>query len=98
MNESSEAVIRHSVYQHKNIATITEEDNVELVTDDLAIVQGQDKLMTSAAQNMMVCLYRNQLLNVFVRVAMIAIPINTCVNETLPLGKAQLKRSVLELL
>lgn len=95
VNESSEAVIRHSVYQHKNIATITEEDNVELVTDDLAIVQGQDKLMTSAAQNMMVCLYRNQLLNVFVRVAMIAIPINTCVNETLPLEELKAQYTLL---
>lgn len=68
---------------------ITEEDIVELITDDAALVESQDKLMTSAAQNMMVCLYRNQLLNVFVRVAMIAIPINSSVNDTLPVGKSQ---------
>ena len=79
-------MIRHNVYQHKNIATITAEDTVELVTDDIALVQGQDKLMTSAAQNMMVCLYRNQLLNVFVRVAMIAVPINSCIQDTLNIG------------
>ena len=46
MNESAEAVIRHNVYQHKNIATITVDDNVELLTDDTALVEGQDKLMT----------------------------------------------------
>ena len=90
MNESADAVIRHSVYQHKNIAMITEDDNVELITDDIALVQGQDKLMTSAAQNMMVCLYRNQLLNVFVRVAMVAIPINSCVNDRLAVGEPRL--------
>ena len=90
MNESAEAVIRHNVYQHKNIATITVDDNVELLTDDTALVEGQDKLMTSAAQNMMVCLYRNQLLNVFVRVAMIAVPINSCVQDTLNIGKQAL--------
>ena len=66
---------------------ITEDDNIELITDDTALVEGQDKLMTSAAQNMMVCLYRNQLLNVFVRVAMVAIPINSCVNDRLSIGK-----------
>ena len=50
--------------------------------------------MTSAAQEMMVCLYRNQLLNVFVRVAMITIPINSCVRDTLPIGKQLLDFSL----
>ena len=48
MNESAEAVIRHNVYQHKNIATITVDDNVQLLTDDTAPVEGQDRPMTSA--------------------------------------------------
>lgn len=86
VNESAEAVIRHNIFIHKNIARVTADDIVELVADDILTNQEQDKLMTSAAQEMMVCLYRNQLLNVFVRVALIAIPINSCVRDKLPLG------------
>ena len=47
VNESAKAVIRHNVYQHKNIATITVDDNVELLTDDTTLLEGLDKLMTS---------------------------------------------------
>ena len=47
LNESAEAVIRHNVYQQKSIATISVDENVELLTDDTALVEGQDKLMTS---------------------------------------------------
>ena len=47
MNETAEAVIRHNVYQNKNIATITVDDNVELLTDDTTLVEGLDKLKTS---------------------------------------------------
>ena len=88
MNESAEAVIRHNIFTHKNIAHINADDIVELVAIDESLANPSgDNLMTSAAQEMMVCLYRNQLLNVFVRVALIAIPINACVQETLPVCK-----------
>ena len=94
VNESAEAVIRHNIYTHKNIARVTEDGIVELVVEDGTVNQEQDQLMTSAAQEMMVCLYRNQLLNVFVRVAMITIPINSCVRDTLPIGKQLLDFSL----
>lgn len=88
VNESAEAVIRHNIFIHKNIAHVTADDIVELVAVDESLAnQNGDNLMTSAAQEMMVCLYRNQLLNVFVRVALIAIPINTCVQDTLSVCK-----------
>jgi len=87
VNESAEAVLRHNIFTHKNIATITADDMVELVPDDTTVAKADDSLMTSAAQEMMVCLYRNQLLNVFVRVALVAIPVNSCPEETLPLSK-----------
>ena len=78
--------MRHNIFTHQNIARITEDGLVELV-EDVGVTQSQDPLMTSAAQEMMVCLYRNQLINVFVRVALIAIPINACTQETLSVGK-----------
>lgn len=97
VNESAEAVIRHNIFTHKNIAHITAEDIVELVAvDDTLVNQTGDNLMTSAAQEMMVCLYRNQLLNVFVRVALIAIPINTCVQDTFPVSELKSKYTLLE--
>lgn len=87
VNESAEAVIRHNIFTHKNIASVMEDNVVELIADDTSLTQNHDPLFTSAAQEMMVCLYRNQLLNMFVRVALIAIPINSCVQETLPLSE-----------
>ncbi|KAH3844317.1 hypothetical protein DPMN_086575 [Dreissena polymorpha] len=96
VNESAEAVIRHNIFTHKNIATVTEDNVVELIAEDTSLTQNQDPLFTSAAQEMMVCLYRNQLLNVFVRVALIAIPINSCVQETMPLSELKAHYSLLE--
>ncbi|WAR19959.1 GNPAT-like protein, partial [Mya arenaria] len=85
VNESGEAVLKHNIYIHKNIARLSADHIVELIADDSAAQQSDDHLMTSAAMEMMVCLYRNQLLNVFVRVALITIPINSCDKETLPI-------------
>lgn len=96
VNESAEAIIRHNVYTHKNIARVTDDEIVELVSDDSKLVnQTGDNLMTQAAQELMVCLYRNQLLNVFVRVALVAIPINSCVQDVLSLGMYCISISVL---
>lgn len=97
VNESPEAVIRHNIFIHKNIAHVNADDIVELVAVDETLAnQNGDNLMTSAAQEMMVCLYRNQLLNVFVRVALIAIPINACVQDTLSLSELKSQYSLLE--
>ncbi|KAK3576754.1 hypothetical protein CHS0354_014567 [Potamilus streckersoni] len=56
---------------------------VELIVEDPTITSNQDKLMTSGAQQLMLCLYKNQLMHIFVDVAMIAISINSCAQDTL---------------
>lgn len=43
--------------------------------------------MQSAAQHMVLTLYRNQLMHVFVRIAMVTISINACPNDTLDIGQ-----------
>ncbi|XP_052769101.1 dihydroxyacetone phosphate acyltransferase-like isoform X2 [Mya arenaria] len=96
VNESGEAVLKHNIYIHKNIARLSADHIVELIADDSAAQQSDDHLMTSAAMEMMVCLYRNQLLNVFVRVALITIPINSCDKETLPISELRSQYSLLE--
>ncbi|KAL4237809.1 hypothetical protein ACF0H5_002521 [Mactra antiquata] len=97
VNETAEAIVHHNVFTHKNIAKITEDGIVELVSDDSMLVdKNGDNLMTQAAQELMVCLYRNQLLNVFVRVAMVAIPINSCVKDTLLIAELRSQYQLLE--
>ena len=86
VNESAEAVIRANIFQHQNIAMVTEEGMVELVSEDDQLDTQQDKLFTTAAQQMMVCLYKNQLMHIFLRVAMLTLSINSCVQEFLSVG------------
>ncbi|KAK3576755.1 hypothetical protein CHS0354_014568 [Potamilus streckersoni] len=83
VSETPETVLRASVSHHGNIVQITADDMVELIVEDPTITSNQDKLMTSGAQQLMLCLYKNQLMHIFVDVAMIAISINSCAQDTL---------------
>lgn len=66
---------------------MTPEDVIQLVSVAAPHQKGQDELMQSAAQHMVLTLYRNQLMHVFVRIAMVTISINACPNDTLDIGQ-----------
>ncbi|XP_041353504.1 dihydroxyacetone phosphate acyltransferase-like isoform X2 [Gigantopelta aegis] len=96
-NENADAVIRASLLLHKNIVTVTSDDVVELLQMTLPATSAkQDQLMTSAAQTLLLSLYRNQLLHVFVRVAMISLSINSCPFDSIQLDDLFEKYSFLE--
>ncbi|XP_067681176.1 dihydroxyacetone phosphate acyltransferase-like [Haliotis asinina] len=83
-NENAENIIRANIVLHKNIVCVTSEDVVELMAVTIPpTVRRQDELMMTAAQHLMLSLYRNQLMHVFVRVALIAVCINSCEEPTL---------------
>lgn len=95
MNESAEMVIRASLVMHPNIVSITNDDVVHLLHLPLPAVQGRTTqqavqrvtVMQTAAQHIMLSLYRNQIMHVFIRSAMIALAVNSCKEEQLSLGK-----------
>ncbi|XP_060070929.1 dihydroxyacetone phosphate acyltransferase-like [Ylistrum balloti] len=84
-NESSDTVVRSTLQLHKNIVTINKDDVIELVSMDVPSHVSEDQLMQAAAQHLMLSIYRNQLMHIFVRVAMVSLSINVCTQDTLPL-------------
>ena len=68
---------------------VTPDDLIQLVSVAAPHQKDQDELMQLAAQHMVLTLYRNQLMHVFVRIAMVTISINACPNDTLELGKRE---------
>ena len=89
-NAASEAVVRHYLGLHKNVASVSESDFVELKIVKPSEAQksgGQSEVMLNAATSLVLALYRNQLLHVFVRPAIIALSLNRCCHEFLSLGK-----------
>ena len=63
------------------------DDHIELklVRPSHAKVQ-EGSVMLNAATNLILASYRNQLMHVFVRVAMVALSINGCVHDTMTKG------------
>lgn len=86
-NETADDIIRSALFLHKNFVEVTPEDVIQLVSVAAPHQKGQDELMQSAAQHMVLTLYRNQLMHVFVRIAMVTISINACPNDTLDIGQ-----------
>lgn len=104
VNESPETIIRASLALHRNIVTVTPEDVVQLLQVAPPVVPGHNikqqvqhfTVMQNAAQHIMLSLYRNHIIHVFVRPAMVALSINSCRQEQLSLDELYQKYSFLE--
>uniref|UniRef100_A0A0B6ZSK3 Phospholipid/glycerol acyltransferase domain-containing protein n=2 Tax=Arion vulgaris TaxID=1028688 RepID=A0A0B6ZSK3_9EUPU len=95
--ESAESVLRENVKLHQNIVRVTEDDVVELVRVAPPVhAKATDALMITAGQHLMLSLYRNHILHVFVRPAMIAISVNTCNEDKLSVDDLFTKYCFLE--
>ena len=88
-NASSEAVIRHYLGLHLNILTISDTDLIQLklVRPSHTTLKGNHDILVNGATNLILGSYRNQLLHVFVRVAMIALTVNGCIQDTMTMGE-----------
>lgn len=86
-NETADAVIRSTLALHKNIAEVDSEDIIHLLEIQHPTRGSQDELMQAAAQHLILTLYKNQLMHIFVRVAMVTLSINSCTEETLATSK-----------
>ncbi|XP_013398318.1 dihydroxyacetone phosphate acyltransferase-like isoform X1 [Lingula anatina] len=90
-NEKPEMVIRARLELHKHILDISDEDFVELknikpppnVTPELR----RDGVISQAALQVLLSLYRNQLLYLFVRPAMVTLAVNGCLQETMSMDE-----------
>ena len=96
VNESAEAIIRHSLALHPNIVGISNDDVVTLLQISSPASHGrmpaqqqvqEFAVMQNAAQHIMLSLYRNQAIHVFLRSAMVSLAINSCKEEELSLGE-----------
>lgn len=92
-HEPAETVIQESLKIHKNLVTVNSMDIVEMRQAER---KGSDSLMDTAAHHLMLASYRNQLMHVFVRVALITLPINACTQDTLSLDDLFEKYTFLE--
>lgn len=86
-NESADAVLRSTLALHKNIAEVDSEDVVHLLEIQHPTRGSQDELMQAAAQHLIITLYKNQLMHIFVRVSMVTLSINSCTEETMSMSK-----------
>lgn len=91
-NASSESVIRHYMGLHMNIITISEKDLIQLklVRPSHTKLPVKDDIMLNGATNLIIGSYRNQLLHVFVRVAIVALSVNGWVQDTMTMGEKSL--------
>jgi glycerone phosphate O-acyltransferase len=96
-SESADDIIRSALNLHRNFVQVTPDDLILLVSVVAPHQKGtQDELMQSAAQHLVLTLYRNQLLHVFVRIAMVSISINACPRDTLSIDELFTRYSFLE--
>ncbi|KAK7103571.1 dihydroxyacetone phosphate acyltransferase-like [Littorina saxatilis] len=105
VNESAEAIIRHSLALHPNIVSVGSDDVVTLLQVSPPVAHGrsaqqqqiqQFAVMQNAAQHIMLSLYRNQAIHVFLRPAMVSLAINSCKEEELSLDLLYQKYVFLE--
>ncbi|XP_063426368.1 dihydroxyacetone phosphate acyltransferase-like [Mytilus trossulus] len=95
-NESADAVLRSTLALHKNIAEVDSEDVVHLLEIQHPTRGSQDELMQAAAQHLIITLYKNQLMHIFVRVSMVTLSINSCTEETMSMNELYSKYEFLE--
>ena len=88
-NASPENVVTHYLGLHLNIVSINSEQFVQMKIVKPSHVQKavQDEVMLNAATNLIMASYRNQLLHILVRPAIIALCINSCSADVMSLSK-----------
>lgn len=89
-NTSPESVVRHYLSLHTNILSITDDRIVPKLVRPSHVRDAKvqdDSVMHNAATNIILGSYRNQLMHVFVRVAMVALSVNGCLQETMSMGE-----------
>ncbi|GAB1607511.1 glycerol-3-phosphate acyltransferase 1, mitochondrial-like [Argonauta hians] len=91
-HEPEESVIQDNMLIHKKLVSVRNSDIVEITV----LNNMSDDLMVNAAHYLMIASYRNQLTHIFVRVAMIALPVNACSKDTLSLDSLYQSYSFLE--
>ncbi|PVD26429.1 hypothetical protein C0Q70_14106 [Pomacea canaliculata] len=100
VNESAETMLRASLALHHNIISINNDDVIQLQVAPPIVrgnaVQQHVAVMQTAAQHVMLSMYRNQIIHVFIRPAMIALSINSCRGEELSLDDLYQKYVFLE--
>lgn len=89
----SEDVVRYNLSVHKNVVTVVNNDLVviKVSTQPGHVTSGagqrvRNETLLNAASNLILASYRNQLAHVFVRVAIVAMSINGCRQETMTIG------------
>jgi len=96
-NENADTVLRASLDLHKNIVRVTDLDVVELVqVAPPSHAKATDALMITAGQHLMLSLYRNHILHVFVRPAMIAVSVNSSTQDKMSMDDLFTKYAFLE--
>ena len=88
-NETPENVIRRSVQMHLNVAMLDESDLVKIkISKNQRSTKKSlpEDLMNEAATCLIFSSYKNQLLHIFVRVALLSLSVNICEADTMPLG------------
>ena len=86
-------MVTHYLGLHLNIVSVSSEQLVQLKIVKPSHVKKavQDEVMLNAATNLIMASYRNQLLHVLVRPAIIALCINNCAGDVMSLGKLSIK-------
>ena len=86
---TSESVIRHNLSLHRNVLMVSDRDLIELklVRPSHIARPVKDDIIINAATNLILASYRNQLLHIFVNVALVALAVNGSTQETMPTGK-----------
>lgn len=79
-------MIRHYLSLHTNVVSV-KDDYITVQLVPASHIKVQDDVMLNAATNLILASYRNQLLHVFVRVAMVALCVNGCVKDTMTMGE-----------
>ena len=84
-----ETVVRASLTLHKNLVRVSDEDFVELEfvkpLDRKKLLHNE--VLMIAASHMALSTYRNSLLHVYIRTALVALSINNCSQDSLSTGK-----------
>jgi len=93
---ATEDVVRYNIAMHSNVVSLGSEDLVQLNVVLPGHVSVKNDVLLSAASNLILASYRNQLLHVFVRVAIVAIAINGCRQETMPVDQLYSRYMFLE--
>lgn len=94
-NASSDSVVKHYIGLHSNVVTVRE-NIIHLKIEKLTRVRSRDLVMANAAVNLMLGSYRNQVLHVFVPIALVALSVNSCDLEHLPQEELYKKYCFLE--